>query len=73
MENLENLQNGYNAMKERYNHLIEIENNFALSWLGLYKDVCVLEYRCNNIHNELYYYVQSLELQIRDKLESLSK
>ena len=58
MENVKNLMKGYENIKYCYNFLLGHKINNIETWLDLYKNVRVLEYRCKD--TELYYTVQSL-------------
>ena len=71
MENIKNLMVGYENLKEYYVELLEKKNNDIETWLKLYSDVSVLEYRSKD--TELYYNVQSLIGLIRDKIVRISK
>ena len=66
MENVKNLKIGYENIKYCYNFLLEHKNNDIETWLNLYKNVSVLEYRCKD--TELYYTVQSLTELILNKI-----
>ena len=71
MENIKNLMVGYENLKEYYVELLEKKNNDIETWLKLYSDVSVLEYRSKD--TELYYNVQSLSRLIMDKIIRINK
>lgn len=71
MENIKNLMVGYENLKEYYVELLEKKNNDIETWLKLYSDVSVLEYRSKD--TELYYNIQSLSRLIMDKIIRISK
>ena len=66
MENVKNLKKDYDNIKYCYNFLLEHKNKDMETWLNLYKNVSVLEYRCKD--TELYYTVQSLGELIINKI-----
>lgn len=69
MENLENLKDGYEIMKNIYNSLTVKNERKIYSWLTLHSNVSVLEYRCRN--TELYYEVQSLKDKVENRIKGL--
>ena len=71
MENIKNLKTGYENLKEYYVYLLENKNNDIETWLNLYKNVAVLEYKSRD--TEIYYNVQSLSRLIMDKIIRISK
>ena len=71
MENVKNLMKEYENIKYCYKFLLEHKNNVIETWIDLYKNVRVLEYRCKDI--ELYYTVHSLSGLIFDKIIKIIK
>ena len=66
MEHVKNLMKEYENIKYCYNFLLEHKNNDIETWLELYKNAKVLEYKSED--TELYYTVHSLSELIIDKI-----